>query len=41
MVLGQGQALVVQLPVERHLDLVEATPFPSGIVVHIYRPQHT
>jgi hypothetical protein len=20
---------------------VAATPFPSGIVVHVYRPQHT
>ncbi|MGW6195066.1 dihydrofolate reductase family protein [Kribbella sp. NPDC055110] len=39
MVLGQGQALFDQLPESRHLDLVEATPFPSGIVVHIYRPQ--
>jgi dihydrofolate reductase len=41
MVLGQGRALFDQLPESRHLDLVEATPFPSGIVVHIYRPQHT
>jgi len=41
MVLGQGQTLFDQLPESRHLDLVEATPFPSGIVVHIYRPQQT
>ncbi|WP_410792052.1 dihydrofolate reductase family protein [Kribbella sp. C-35] len=41
MVLGQGKALFGQLPESRHLDLVEATPFPSGIVVHIYRPQDT
>ena len=33
--------LFEQLPESRHLDLVEATPFPSGIVVHVYRPQHT
>lgn len=39
MVLGQGRALFDQLPESRHLDLVDATPFPSGIVVHIYRPQ--
>lgn len=25
-----------------YLNLVEATPFPSGtVVVHVYRPQHT
>jgi dihydrofolate reductase len=39
LVLGQGQGLFDQLPESRHLDLVEATPFPSGIVVQIYRPQ--
>ncbi len=33
LVLGRGQALIDQLPESRHLDLVEATPFPSGIVV--------
>jgi RibD C-terminal domain len=41
LVLGRGQALFDQLPESRHLDLVQATPFPSGIVVHVYRPQHT
>ncbi|TDO46075.1 dihydrofolate reductase [Kribbella sp. VKM Ac-2571] len=41
MVLGQGQTLFDQLPESRHLDLVEATPYPSGIVVQIYRPQRT
>jgi dihydrofolate reductase len=40
LVLGQGQALFDQLPDSRHLNLIEALPFPSGIVVHIYRPQH-
>jgi dihydrofolate reductase len=39
LVLGRGKALFEQLPESRHLDLVEATPFPSGIVVQIYRPQ--
>jgi dihydrofolate reductase len=39
LVLGQGQALFAQLPESRHLNLVEATPFPSGVVVHIYQPQ--
>ena len=29
------------LPQARRLDLVGATPFPSGGVVHIYRPQHS
>jgi dihydrofolate reductase len=40
LVLGQGRALFDQLPESRHLDLVEATPFPSGIVIQVYRPQH-
>ena len=39
LVLGRGQALFDQLPEARHLDLVEAKPFPSGVVVHIYRPR--
>ena len=38
MVLGTGQALFDQLPEPRHLSLVAAMPFSSGIVVHIYRP---
>jgi dihydrofolate reductase len=41
LVLGEGQALFDQLPDARHLTLVEAFSFPSGIVVHVYRPQHT
>jgi dihydrofolate reductase len=41
LVLGEGRALFGDLPGSRHLNLVEATSFPSGVVVHIYRPQHT
>ena len=41
LVPGTGRALFDQLPDSRHLNLVEALSFPSGIVVHIYRPQHT
>ena len=41
LVLGRGQALFDQLPESRHLDLVEARPFPNGVVVHVYRPHHT
>jgi dihydrofolate reductase len=41
LALGRGQALFGRLPEPRHLDLVETTPFPSGIVVHVYRPQHS
>lgn len=41
LALGRGQSLFGQLPGSRRLDLVEATSFPSGIVVHIYRPQHS
>jgi dihydrofolate reductase len=40
MVLGRGEPLFDQLPESRHLDLVESKPFPSGIVLHTYRPQH-
>jgi hypothetical protein len=39
--LGRGEALFEQLPESRHLELGEATPFPSGIVVQIYRPQRS
>ncbi len=38
MLVGRGQALFDQLPAARHLNLVASTPFPSGIVVQIYRP---
>ncbi|MEV0791002.1 dihydrofolate reductase family protein [Kribbella sp. NPDC050459] len=41
LVLGAGQPLFDQLPTSRHLTLVEALPFPSGIVLHTYRPQHS
>jgi dihydrofolate reductase len=41
LALGRGQALFDQLPEARHLDLVDTTPFPSGVVVHVYRPQHS
>jgi dihydrofolate reductase len=41
LVLGRGQALFDQLPDSRHLELVDATPFSSGIVVQVYRPHHT
>jgi dihydrofolate reductase len=41
VVLGRGRGLFDQVPESRHLNLIEALSFPSGIVVHIYRPQHT
>jgi hypothetical protein len=41
LVLGTGQALFDQLPDSRHLNLVEALSFPSGVVAHVYRPKHT
>ena len=40
LVLGRGQPLFDRLPDPRHLELVEATPYPSGILVQVYRPQH-
>jgi dihydrofolate reductase len=39
LILGHGQALFDQLPESRHVDLVETTPFPNGVVVNVYRPQ--
>lgn len=39
LVLGRGQALFDQLSASRHLELVEATTFPSGIIVQTYRPK--
>ena len=41
LALGQGRGPFDQLPDSRHLNLVEARSFPSGVVVHIYRPQHS
>ncbi|MCU6481257.1 dihydrofolate reductase family protein [Arthrobacter sp. A2-55] len=38
MVLGRGQALFDRLSESRHLELVGSTPFPSGVVVQVYRP---
>ena len=37
LVLGEGQALFDQLPDSRHLQLVEATSYSSGILVQVYR----
>ena len=39
LILGSGKALFAQLPESRHLNLVEATPFPGGIVVRTYQRQ--
>jgi dihydrofolate reductase len=41
LALGRGQSLFDQLPTSRHLNLVETTPFPNGVVVHVYRPQQS
>jgi dihydrofolate reductase len=41
LVLGRGQALFDQLPDSRHFELIDATPFSSGILVQVYRPRHT
>jgi dihydrofolate reductase len=40
LILGYGQALFDQHREPRLLNLVEARTFPSGIVVHVYRPGH-
>lgn len=38
LALGRGQGIFEQLPDARSLRLVEAVPFPNGVVVQIYRP---
>ena len=41
LVLGRGQALCDPLPDSRHLELIEAKPFPGGILAQVHRPKHT
>lgn len=41
MVLGSGRALFDRVPIARHLHLVTSTPYASGIVVQIYRPEQS
>ena len=38
MLVGGGQRLIDGIDVT-HLDLVETTPFGSGIVVNVYAPK--
>jgi hypothetical protein len=33
--------LYMSMPLDGFADLVETTPFPSGVVAHVYRPHHT
>jgi dihydrofolate reductase len=40
LALGQGRGLFDKLPDSRRLTLIEALSFPSGVVVHVYRPRH-
>jgi len=37
--LGDGLALFRDLPAPLHLDLIEATTYPSGLNINIYRPR--
>jgi dihydrofolate reductase len=37
--LGQGLPLFRELPAPLHLELVEATTYPSGLAIHIYCPR--
>jgi dihydrofolate reductase len=37
--LGAGLPLFKDLPTPLQLDLVEATTYPSGLAIHIYRPR--
>jgi dihydrofolate reductase len=35
--LGSGEPMFLDLPLERRLELVEATPYPDGTIISIYR----
>src|SRR5437773_2624539 len=37
--LGAGLHLFTDLPAPPQLDLVEATTYPNGVVIHVYRPR--
>jgi dihydrofolate reductase len=37
--LGAGLQLFKDLPAPLHLDLVEATTYPTGVAIHVYRPR--
>jgi len=37
--LGVGLPLFKELPSPLHLELVEATTYPSGVAIHVYRPR--
>ena len=37
--LGAGLPLFNDLPAPLHLDLVDATTYPSGLAIHVYRPR--
>jgi dihydrofolate reductase len=37
--LGAGLPLFKDLPAPLHLELVEATTYPSGLAIHVYRPR--
>jgi dihydrofolate reductase len=35
--LGSGEPMFKDLPQERRLDLIEATPYPDGTIISVYR----
>jgi dihydrofolate reductase len=39
VVLGSGRRLFPETPEKTPLELVDTTAFPSGVVVHTYRPK--
>jgi len=39
--LGAGLPLFKELPAPLHLELVEATTYPTGVAIHVYRPRST
>jgi dihydrofolate reductase len=39
--LGAGLPLFKDLPAPLHLELVQATTYPTGVAIHVYRPRST
>jgi hypothetical protein len=37
--LGTGPPLFKELRAPLHFELVEATTFPKGVAIHVYRPR--
>jgi hypothetical protein len=39
--LGAGLPVFKELPAPLHLELIEATTYPTGVAIHVYPPRST